>query len=283
MGAFRQVAVEGTSVIDRFSWVDESALGEAACVTVVTGTAPEPVLQSFGAEGAPRRLAPHDALDEVDPMVAIARIPAGTVAVEYNGYEGSRQEVLAPASRDGLAASVFWNVNMDMQVHVAERGCMLLGFDPVIPDQVWGADPSRFAELMRELRFGDEQTDPIAAGLALVEAVTGVELTEELIDSAQETYTVGPVLEAPRPSDPWTLQHHQLRWDAPDLIDLIARLQPWQQRQLAAFAAREAAAMSGLDTNSEVAACLVEIDTAGYELPALLWNCSETSTSKTIG
>lgn len=69
------------------------ALGEAATVTVAMG------------------LDVDDVVDDFEEDSIVIEIDGGVVVVEDNNFVGSRREVLERLSRNGKAASHFWNVN----------------------------------------------------------------------------------------------------------------------------------------------------------------------------
>ncbi|WDZ83632.1 DUF6461 domain-containing protein [Micromonospora cathayae] len=125
-----------------YRWIHRSPLSTAATVTVVTGTTTGDVLRAFGADpDRPVRLRDLRLQPGADPWVAVLDTGAAVLAVEYNGYLGSRAEVLLAASAQGRAASMFWNVNAVTRLSFAERGRLLASFEPM----------------------GDVDTDPVVA------------------------------------------------------------------------------------------------------------------------
>ncbi|MEO3778698.1 DUF6461 domain-containing protein [Micromonospora sp. B11E3] len=156
-----------------YRWIRRSPLSVAATVTVATGATVEEVLRAFGAD-PDRPTAIRDIEKDLslrrgaDPWVAVLDTAEAVLAVEFNGFEGSRGPVLRAASARGRAASMFWNVNALTQLSFAERGRLLASFEP------WGdvdADPVVTAALAG-LDFA-EPGDRAETGLVAVERFTG--------------------------------------------------------------------------------------------------------------
>ena len=82
----------------------EKTLGEAATVTIVTGLTAAEVEPEF----------------ETDFFVV--EIEDAVIVVENNHYVGSRDEVLERLSRNGKAASHYWNVNRLTRLSFARAG-----------------------------------------------------------------------------------------------------------------------------------------------------------------
>jgi hypothetical protein len=98
--------------LSSWQWLRDgrSPLADAGCVTAVAGTDADLVLESFGAD--PEPLAPGEVnWPGESPMVSVAQADDGVIAMEVNGFQGSREEVLRVVSKHGRAASIVWNVN----------------------------------------------------------------------------------------------------------------------------------------------------------------------------
>jgi hypothetical protein len=182
---------------------DRWDLGEAVCLTYAYGIDEDGLIRAFGgdpADTAPRSLVEAGAelsayhYSEVPATVLVAPIGDWLLGLEYNGFQGSRPEVLRAASGGGHAASggghaasgggralsVFWNINGHETFCYAVGGRTVLGFDLTDPDRRHGADPSILDGQLAGLPFGYE--DGRAAGLALIERVSGARLTRSLLD-----------------------------------------------------------------------------------------------------
>ena len=91
--------------IDRFGWLDGTLLGAAACVTFVEGMDIAAVAEAFGgslAEAVEKDLDPNGYDPEFEtPWVALRQVGDWVLALEDNGWQGSRHEVLRrlPAGR----------------------------------------------------------------------------------------------------------------------------------------------------------------------------------------
>lgn len=169
--------------VNAFSWVDDVT---AACLTVVEGLSPSEVASTLGAEaGSHQKLLMSDAELAHDFgaerfAVQIDTIGAATIVVEPNGYICSQDSALAALSRSGRAMSVFWNVNMDSRVALAEHGTIVRAFDPVLGSSSVG-DP-------RPAEHSLDPERPIASALALMAIETGVQLTPEWLAEPRDTW-----------------------------------------------------------------------------------------------
>jgi hypothetical protein len=86
----------------------------------------------------------------------VVDVPGGVVAVEFNGYQDSRAEVLGPASRMGRATtSIFWNVNYVVQFTCARRGRTL-----AMTDLGLGVDADELPRSLRQLLSMTERMTP---------------------------------------------------------------------------------------------------------------------------
>ncbi|MEV0070558.1 DUF6461 domain-containing protein [Amycolatopsis sp. NPDC050768] len=166
-----------------YRWIRQSALSEAATVTVVAGSTLREVLHAFGADiREPEPI--EDLLDsdlEFGPWVAVSEVDGIVLAVEENGCRGVQGEVLAELSRGGRAASMFWNVNAVTRLSFARDG-ELLASDEI--GRPLGADPE-VAAAVEGLDF-DDRWDRYAKGLVAVERFTGRGLTVDDFDEIQE-------------------------------------------------------------------------------------------------
>ena len=170
-----------------YGWISESALGDAACVTVIVGSPANEVLARFGADSS-RTMAAADG-DAPGGSVAVVGVPGGVLAVEFNGFQGSLGEVIQRLSTDGLAASMFWNVNDDNAFSCARDGQLIASVD------MYDAEDGDEIDLPEELRdlfelAADEDADLHAVGVAMVERFTGVAVPEDAIASITVAHPV---------------------------------------------------------------------------------------------
>ena len=110
-----------------------------------------------------------------DPSVAVLDVGGAVLAVEYNGWQGSTEPVLARASAGGRAASMYWNVNAVTRLSFAEHGEVLLSVEPF--DQIDAPPP--VAEALTDLDFGDFHRRKNSMGLVAVARFTGHGITAE--------------------------------------------------------------------------------------------------------
>lgn len=161
-----------------YRWIRGSWLSEAATVTVVTDSTVEQVLRAFGADPAqPQSLRAIDAeqteRQSIDPWVMVLDTGAAVVAVEYNGYRGADEAVLARAAA-GRAASMYWNVNGLTRLSFAEQGRLMAAFEPRGEVDI---EPVVTAA-MSGLDF-DDYRDRVGKGLVAVERFTGYAVTSD--------------------------------------------------------------------------------------------------------
>ncbi|MGI5351198.1 DUF6461 domain-containing protein [Streptomyces sp. CA-250714] len=165
--------------------LSDLALDEAACITAVRGADVTEVIRLFGGDPdqAVRRTLGEDLLEELfdgsdreTSPIAVAQAGPAVVVVEYNGFQGSREEVLRPLSRlGGRAASAYWNDDALSQLALAEDGLVLSAFEMLFPDARHGAAPEAWDRYLAGLTFGTEGNWH-AAGATAVARATGARL-----------------------------------------------------------------------------------------------------------
>lgn len=233
------MAAAGVELIEKYRWLTDAwpaGLGEAGCVTVALAADRPKVLDAFAAE-PDERVAIEEAADVPSPHVAVIDTDGGLVAVELNGYEGSRPDVLQRLSRRGKAASVYWEINGMVIVSCASRGRVVAAVDLSVDDE--GGDlPARLRSL---LRAGD--ADLVAVGAAMVQRYTGVAVQPGLSGGLGEAYAVNPRPEEPDVQLP---EYTSLRYDYQHLVDGIVAAEPVARRRLAEWCAEQALAVVGL-------------------------------------
>ena len=157
-----------------YRWLRDSALAVAATVTVVTEVGVADVLRAFGAD--PARPESMQAIDDfLDEWVAVLDIGGAVLAVEFNGWQGSTEEVLSRASAGGRAASMYWNVNALTRLSFAEHGQVLLSEEPFDDLEA----PPAVAPALAGLDFGDHRRGKPLMGMLAVQRFTGHGITAE--------------------------------------------------------------------------------------------------------
>ena len=237
-----------------YRWLRHSALSEAATVTVVTGASTEDVLRAFGADpNQPESI--RDISEElqdrqsIDPWVAVLNAGDAVLAVEYNGWQGSNAPVLERASAAGRAASMYWNVNAVTRLSFAERGEVLLSEEPFSELEA----PAPVGRALAGLDFGDVYRGKPAMGLVAVERFTGHSVTAEdlaRIEAAGIGFRILPDL-------PILYPYHPQHGDPLGLdLDALTGLPAPDLRELAWWAAAEAARHAGADSDPDIVASI---------------------------
>ncbi|GAA1990661.1 DUF6461 domain-containing protein [Amycolatopsis minnesotensis] len=206
---------------DDFGWLSTSALGDAACVTMVRTTDTGGVLRGFGGLADEARTLSLDQLwDEFEDAgtVAVCRRGEHVVAIEVNGFQGSRPEVLREVSALGETVSAFWNVDAMTLFSYAVGGRVKTSFEAGIDSWRDGDDPGCLADSIDAIDWapGDWKTGM----LRLAAEVTGRPFAEDWLDGE---FLVVPI--APRPEDvhPVTPGFERLEYDHPVLGSALHR------------------------------------------------------------
>ncbi|MDX8032859.1 DUF6461 domain-containing protein [Lentzea sp. BCCO 10_0856] len=106
--------------------------------------------------------------------------------MECNNYVGSQREVLERLSRNGKAASLFWNVNAVRRLSFARDGQLISSEEPW-EEADFGDDPE-VAAALDGLDFGDWRHTN-AKGITAVTRFTGRVLPEDDLTTAiQDMY-----------------------------------------------------------------------------------------------
>jgi Family of unknown function (DUF6461) len=163
-------------------WVDSSALEVAATVTAVVGLSAEEVLRVFGFGTDPDETVSMEEVRTgvIYEWVAVSEVDGVVVAFENNGFAGTRKKVLEQLSRNGKAASAYWNVNRVTRLSFARGGEVLASVEP-------GTCPSDDPEVRAAfdgLDF-DDWRDRYAKLVTAVARFTGRTITEAEFDAIQ--------------------------------------------------------------------------------------------------
>jgi Family of unknown function (DUF6461) len=124
-----------------YAWFKDHWLHEAFCITLVRGADGVEVLRRFGGEQGQLRTLTLGEAGELSgsfqagypQLVLAARSGGWTVAVEDNGWEGTRPEVLWALSRGTRAVSVYRNVHALSLFRLAVDGALVVQFEPLFP------------------------------------------------------------------------------------------------------------------------------------------------------
>jgi hypothetical protein len=157
--------------LESFDWVRQSEIGQAGCLTLARTADSEAVARAFGGRVEQAREMSLDRIwaeFEGEPVVAVRRQGEWVVAVEDNGWQGSRVEVLRGL---GFAVSAYWNVNALTRFSYARDGKVRTAFEAMAPNWRHGADPDCLEEIRAGLPW--EDGDWVALMFALAARVTG--------------------------------------------------------------------------------------------------------------
>lgn len=180
----------------------------AFCFSLVRGLDEVEVLRRFGGERAqPRTLTLAEAGQlsgsfhaGYPQLILVAKAGSWSVAVEDNGWEGTRPEVLRALSRGTQAVSVHSTVGALGHFNYAVDGEVLVSFELLFPHRRLGSQPDLLLPQMRAVGLDADRHEPsyddaVIAVLALAERITGVHLDLGVL--------AGPLL-APRSHRCWT-------------------------------------------------------------------------------
>ncbi|MFD9737801.1 DUF6461 domain-containing protein [Umezawaea sp. NPDC059074] len=110
-------------------WVEKSVFQVAVTVTAVVGLSAEEVLEVFGVDAETGSMA-EARVGEINQWIAVSEADGVVVVFEDSGFAATRDEVLQRLSRNGKAASAYWNVNAGTRLSFARDGEVLASFEP---------------------------------------------------------------------------------------------------------------------------------------------------------
>ncbi|MDJ1132271.1 DUF6461 domain-containing protein [Streptomyces iconiensis] len=242
--------------------LEELGLDEAACVTAVTGATEAEVIRLFGGDPdrAQARVLDEELAEELpdDDLahIAVARAGSAVVVVEYNGFQGSREEVLRPLSRlGGRAASAYWNIDALSRLSLAEDGFVLSAFEMLMPEHRHGTHPEAWDPHLSGLALGEGW----GAGLAAVVRATGARLDTAW---ARGTHLVTAIEEVPRAMLPQALEDSPLLAEEP-FAGYLARLEPGTVPEMERYGAELAARYNELADEALCTLALAVLDGCG--------------------
>ncbi|KRF06702.1 hypothetical protein ASG88_19540 [Nocardioides sp. Soil777] len=229
-------------------------------MTVVPAADRDAVLAAFGAMSGTSRVGGSP--DDVDSgttgveSIYVVEISEAVVVIEDNGYQGSRSEVLRPASKasgTGVASSFFWNVNAVTAFSAARRG------RPLFSVELIGAEDDELDGVPKALRKlvvagGSEGGDLLGAGLALIAAFAKTSFSHDDLQG-------GTVYEIePPPADLRTYgPGYRYTYGMPDAASMLASLSAEQQRRFAAWATRAAAREAAVEDEAAARSVLDQL------------------------
>lgn len=184
--------------LDQYAWTKSNY---GICLAVVDGVTEDELIDRYG--GDPSAAAPatfDQALDLApggEPMLFVRSVRGLVLAVEDNGWQGTRPEVLREVTAGrGRMISAFWNVNALSQLSLAEKGETLVHFEALDPSHRFGPDPDRLLPVLHQVGLlpDDGTVDRAwARMLALVEVVTGVAVTAEVLAGPFRAVRLAPL------------------------------------------------------------------------------------------
>lgn len=244
--------------------LDELGLDEAACVTAATGVTEAEAIRLFGGDpGSARARVLDEELaeelpDDDSPHIAVTTAGPAVVVVEYNGFQGSREEILRPLSRLGeRAASAYWNVDALSRLTLAEGGSVLSAFEMPKPELRYGASPEAWDPYLSGLAPGPGEG--WGGGLAAVARATGARLDRAW---ARGTHLVVEIEEVAPALLPQALEESPLLAEEP-FAGFLARLEPRTVPEMERYAVELAARGNALDTDPLCTLALAVLDGCG--------------------
>jgi Family of unknown function (DUF6461) len=182
----------------------------AFCFSLVRGLDEVEVLRRFGGERSqPRTLTLAEAGQlsgsfhaRYPQLILVAKAGGWSVAVEDNGWEGTRPEVLRALSRGTQAVSVHSTVGALGRFNYAVDGEVLVSFELLFPHRRLGSQPDLLLPQMRAVGLDADSHEPfhddaVIAALALAERITGVHLDPRMLDGPLVGAQITPLLDDP--------------------------------------------------------------------------------------
>jgi Family of unknown function (DUF6461) len=244
-----------------YAWFNDHWLHETFCIALMRGLDEVEALRRFGGERSqPRRLTVAEVGELLESLPArylqlvLATMADGwLVAVERNGFEGWRPEVLRALSRGTQAVSVFDN-SIEGYFSYAADGALLVQFELLFPQRRWGSQPDLLVSQMRAVGLDPDRHEPPPGGLdtaalALAERVTGVHLDPSLLEGPLLAAEIAPLLDDPPAS-------FSLDGEDAELAAAVDQAAPAVLRQAAATVARQAVQLARLEHDPVVGEAL---------------------------
>lgn len=237
---------------DAFDWVTDTILDDAACLTLTEPATVAEVARAFGGDPArARELTLAEAAAELTdgPWVAVRPVGSWVLAVELNGWQGSRPEVLERVAATGRAVSTYWNAGGRAQFAYAAAGRVLTRFDAVFPERRDGDEPDALVPVMAGLPWAGALPVPLL--LALAARLTGSPAQPSWLAGTFPVFPMEELAEAVRPAiEPDT---EELTYTDPPVAWAIRHAAADRQRAAARAAAGYAISLAGLAGDPAVA------------------------------
>jgi Family of unknown function (DUF6461) len=234
----------------------------AFCFSLVRGLDAVEVLRRFGGErNQPRTLTLGEAGQlsgsfhaGYPQLILVAKAGGWSIAVEANGWEGTRPEVLRALSGGTQAVSVHHN-GSEGSFNDAVDGEVLVSFELLFPQRCWGSQPDLLLPHMRAVGLDPDWQQPphgelVTAALALAERVTGLHLDPTVLDSPLPGAAIAPLLDDPPAS------FFVGGEDDAEVAAAIDQAAPDVLRRAAATAARHAVQLAQLEHDPVVVEAL---------------------------
>jgi Family of unknown function (DUF6461) len=242
--------------LSAFEWADGV---EAVCVAVAGGRTEDELIDRYGGDPSTAVPATPDNLQALGadggPLLLLRTVRGLVLAVEDNGWQGTRPEVLREVTAGGgRMISAFWNVNALSEINLAENGAVLTTFEE--PAYRFGSDPDRLLPVLTQIGYPAESLGPQWKEwmLALVGAVTGVDVDAAVMDGPFRVVRLVPL-----PADLPTrdgLATSFLRRSDPEVSAALDAATDAQLRRAAVAGARQTLAVAGLDRQPALLAAL---------------------------
>jgi Family of unknown function (DUF6461) len=235
-----------------YAWFSDHWLRQHFCITLIRERDEAEVLRRFGGEHSqPRRLTVAQVSELSEPLparylqlVLVTRRGGWTVAVEDNGFEGWRPEVLRALSHGTQAVSVFHNGIEGYFSHAVD-GEVLVQFELLFPHRRWGSQPDLLLAQMRAVGLDPDWDEPppgelVTGALALAERVTGIHLDPDVLEGPLLVAEIAPLLDDPPAS-------FSLEGEDAELTEAVNQATSGGLRRAAATVARQAVQLARLD------------------------------------
>ncbi len=234
----------------RWDWLADAGLAHlelGACITFISGRTREQVLEAFGADTSTGDTVTEDDLWAL-PNVAVAPYGDGWIAIEVNGFEGSRHEVLRELGRDGgAAASLYWNDNVGQTWSAVVDGAIsTVDLQTPRPEYSFGTPPGDVVAALTALEEADEWQDGRPLALELAARHAGLPF---LPGPSEDDLVYLPVIQRPEPLHGRGDDLGSWGYEAPLLGRRIADAGEFAQGALAEWAA--AKALEGMDIEAD--------------------------------
>ncbi|HSU02889.1 MAG TPA: DUF6461 domain-containing protein [Nocardioides sp.] len=166
---------------------------ETLTVLVVAGARAEEVRSVVLAEAAPAE--GEDLEDDEVSAYAFVEVDGGVLAMEYTGFADPTVAALTRLSADGRSVAVVRdNISAHLRFGCARDGALLFDDDEFafieaddrtrVPDELRPLFDLAWVDLDADDPDEHDDRNPIGVALAMAEAVTGVDLTEEDFERA---------------------------------------------------------------------------------------------------